>query len=211
MKSYLVKLKEETDRLRVIKEFKTEDDAIKSSLYKFIETQSKNPDDDMTCGEMGVMMRLANYAVCIIITYESGQISRDDLDLCLRRKPIQDGFYADVSPLDFDFIFESTINHRYYTSWNYLIDDLGSKTYDSEIYEPYFTLAALYSFDTIFEQLEKMLADFKAAHPDFDKMTNPERLERFFAWKDNWDDIADFLERLIAECKKRYEEQHHEH
>ena len=71
--------------------------------------------------------------------------------------------------------------------------------------EPYFELSVMYSFDSIIDQIQKMVTDFKAAHEDFDKMTNEERIERFWSWQDNGNYIySDFFDNLIDECKKRF-------
>ena len=140
-----------------------------------------------------------------MIQYESNQISKTELDLYLRKKPVQGRFFTNVSPLDFNFVFESSINNRLYTSWYYLFDDLISNNVDFSMIEPYFELSIMYSFDSIFEQMQKMVTDFKTAHKDFDKMTNEERIERFWSWKGNGDYIYyDFLDNLIEECKKKY-------
>ena len=69
----------------------------------------------------------------------------------------------------------------------------------------------MYSFDSIIDQMQKMIADFKAAHEDFDKMTQDERLERFWSWKDNKAYIIDFLENLLDKCKIVYTILNHAH
>lgn len=140
-----------------------------------------------------------------MIQYESNQITKTELDLYLRKKPVQGRFFTNVSPLDFNFVFVSNINNRIYTSWHYFIDDLLSNNVDFSLIEPYFELSIMYSFDSIIDQIQKMVTDFKAAHEDFDKMTNEERIERFWSWQDNGNYIySDFFDNLIDECKKRF-------
>ena len=47
---------------------------------------------------------------------------------------------------------------------------------------------------------------------DFEKMTNNERLQRFWSWQGNEDYIYyDFFDNLLDECKKTYTRRNHEH
>ena len=197
-------MEKEKCKLRVIQAFDTIEDATKE-IERSLDWLKKVPDKKIVFGERQVLMNFAHNACCLMIQYESNQISKTELDLYLRKKPVQGRFFTNVSPLDFNFVFESSINNRLYTSWYYLFDDLISNNVDFSMIEPYFELSIMYSFDSIFEQMQKMVTDFKTAHKDFDKMTNEERIERFWSWKGNGDYIYyDFLVNLIEECKKKY-------
>ena len=69
----------------------------------------------------------------------------------------------------------------------------------------------MYSFDRIIEQMQKMVADFKAAHDDFDKMTREERLDRFWSWQGNEDYLKnDFFEKHLDKCRTIYAILNHE-
>ncbi len=70
----------------------------------------------------------------------------------------------------------------------------------------------MYSFDSIIDQIQKMVAVFKAAHEDFDKMTKDERLERFWSWNGNMEYMKDvFFVSLLDKCKTVYTILNHEH
>jgi len=197
-------MEKEKCKLRVIQAFDSIEDATKE-IERSLDWLKKVPDKKIVFGERQVLMNFAHNACCLMIQYESNQISKTELDLYLRKKPVQGRFFTNVSPLDFNFVFESSINNRLYTSWYYPFDDLISNNVDFSMIEPYFELSIMYSFDSIFEQMQKMVTDFKTAHKDFDKMTNEERIERFWSWKGNGDYIYyDFLDNLIEECKKKY-------
>ena len=82
----------------------------------------------------------------------------------------------------------------------------------STIIESYSELSIMYSFDRIIEQMQKMVADFKAAHDDFDKMTREERLDRFWSWQGNEDYLKnDFFEKHLDKCRTIYTILNHEH
>ena len=61
-----------------------------------------------------------------------------------------------------------------------------------------------YSFDSIIDQIQKMVTDFKAAHEDFDKMSRRERVKRFWSWNGNMEYMEIFFENLLDKCKKTY-------
>ena len=51
--------------------------------------------------------------------------------------------------------------------------------------------------------MQKMVAEFKAAHRDFDNMTMDERITKFRSWNENEDYINNnFLVSLIHKCRK---------
>ena len=197
-------MEKEKGKLRVIQVFDTIEEVTKE-IERSLDWLKKDPDKKIVFGEREVLMNFAHNACCLMIQYESNQISKTELDLYLRKKPVQGRFFTNVSPLDFNFVFVSNINNRIYTSWHYFIDDLLSNNVDFSLIGPYFELSIMYSFDSIIDQIQKMVTDFKAAHEDFDEMTNEERIERFWSWQDNGNYIySDFIDNLIDECKKRY-------
>ena len=64
----------------------------------------------------------------------------------------------------------------------------------------------MYSFDSIIDEIQKMVADFKAAHEDFDKMTREERLKRFWSWQGNEDYMKkDLFEKHLDKCRTIYD------
>lgn len=57
-----------------------------------------------------------------------------------------------------------------------------------------------------------MVADFKAAHKDFDKMTQDERVELFCSWNGNKEYMEKvFFESLLDKCRKTYAVLNHEY
>ena len=142
-----------------------------------------------------------------ILQYEADLISKDELDLYLGKKDC----LTDVNPLDFNFLLVSTINYCTYQSRSYYIDEKDLDETYSKILELYSELAVMYSFDSIIDQIQKMVADFKVAHKDFDKMTQDERMERFCSWNGNREYMKDvFFEGLLDKCKKTYGVLYHE-
>ena len=122
-------MEKEKCKLRVIQAFDTIEDVTKE-IERSLDWLKKVPDKKIVFGERQVLMNFAHNACCLMIQYESNQISKTELDLYLRKKPVQGRFFTNVSPLDFNFVFESSINNRLYTSWYYLFDDLISNNVD---------------------------------------------------------------------------------
>ena len=204
-------MEKEKGKLRVIQVFDTIEEVTKE-IESSLDWLKKDPDKKIVFGEREVLMNFAHNACCLMIQYESNQISKTELDLYLRKKPVQGRFLTNVSPLDFNFVFVSNINNRIYTSWHYFIDDLLSNNVDFSLIEPYFELSIMYSFDSIIDQIQKMVTDFKAAHEDFDKMSTGERLERFWSWNRNDEYMEnDFFEKHLDKCKTIYSILNHEH
>ena len=143
-----------------------------------------------------------------MLQYEAGKISKDELDLYLGKKE----YLTDANPLEFNFLFRSSINNLFYTNRHYDIDEKDMGDAYSTIIESYSELSIMYSFDRIIEQAQKMVTDFKAAHDDFDKMTSEERLDRFWSWQDNEDYMKnDFFNNLLDKCRTIYAILNHEH
>ena len=190
------------EEVRVIKVFYNEEDVIKE-----IRSHKDEPDMLWSLGEKDFLMNVANNMCHFILQYEAGLISKDELDLYLGKKDC----LTDVNPLDFNFLLVSTINFSTYQSRPYYIDEKDLDETYSKILELYSELAVMYSFDSIIDQIQKMVADFKAAHKDFDKMTQDERVERFCSWNGNREYMKDvFFESLLDKCKKTYGVLYHE-
>lgn len=185
------------EEIRVIKVFDNEDDVIKE-----FSSNEVNPDMYWSLGETVFLMNVAIRTSDFILLYEAGLISKDDLDSCLLKKDC----LSNVNPLGFNFLFVSSINNHAYISMPYCID--GKDLYDtfSKILELYSELSIMYSFDSIIDQIQKMVADFKAAHEDCDKMTRKERLKRFWSWQGNADYMKnDFFEKHLDKCRTIYD------
>ena len=74
--------------------------------------------------------------------------------------------------------------------------------------ESYDELSNMYSFDSIIEQMQKMVTEFMAAHRNFDKMTMDERVTKFRSWNGNEDYINNnFLVSLLQKCREDTREQ----
>ena len=190
------------EEVRVIKVFYNEEDVIKE-----IRSHKDEPGMLWSLGEEDFLMNVANNMCHFILQYEAGLISKDELDLYLGEKDC----LTDVNPLDFNFLLVSTINYCTYQSRPYYIDEKDLDDTYSKILELYSELAIMYSFDSIIDQIQKMVADFKAAHKDFDKMTQDERVERFCSWNGNRGYMKDvFFESLLDKCKKTYAVLYHE-
>ena len=195
-------MEEEKEKTRVIRVFDNVDDVIKD-----IRSHKDEPGMLWSLGEDAFLMNVANLMCHLILQYEAGLISKDELDLYLGKK---DGL-TDVNPLDFNFLFVSTINGCTYTSRPEYIDEKDLDDTYSKILELYSELSIMYSFDSIIDQIQKMVADFKTAHNDFDKITSEERLDRFWSWQDNEDYMKnDFFVSLLDKCKKVYAILNHE-
>lgn len=194
-------MEKEKEKIRVIKVFDNVDDVIK-------EIRS-HKDGPITCslGEIDFLMNVANIMCNLMLQYEAGLISKDELDLYLGKKTC----LTDVNPLDFNFLFVSTINYCTYESRSYYIDEKDLDDTYSKILELFSELYIMYSFDSIIDQIQKMITDFKAAHEDFDEMTQDERVERFCSWNGNREYMKDvFFESLLDKCKKTYGVLYHE-
>ena len=189
------------EEVRVIKVFDNVDDVIK-------EIRS-HKDGPSTCslGEIDFLMNVANIMCHLMLQYEAGVISKDELDLYLGKKDC----LTDVNPLDFNFLFVSTINYCTYISRSCYIDEKDLDDTYSKILELFSELYIMYSFDSIIDQIQKMITDFKAAHEDFDEMTQDERVERFCSWNGNKEYMKDvFFVGLLDKCKKTYGVLYHE-
>ena len=190
------------EEVRVIKVFYNEEDVIKE-----IRSHKDEPGMLWSLGEKDFLMNVANNMFHFILQYEAGLISKDELDLYLGKKDC----LTDVNPLDFNFLLVSTINYCTYQSRPYYIDEKDLDDTYSKILELYSELAIMYSFDSIIDQIQKMITDFKAAHEDFDKMTHDERVERFCSWNGSEEYMKDvFFVNLLDKCKKTYGVLYHE-
>ena len=195
-------MEEEKEKTRVIRVFDNVDDVIKD-----IRSHKDEPSMLWSLGEDAFLMNVANLMCHLILQYEAGLISKDELDLYLGKK---DGL-TDVNPLDFNFLFVSTINGCTYTSRPEYIDEKDLDDTYSKILELYRELSIMYSFDSIIDQIQKMVTDFKAAHEDFDKMTQDERVERFCSWNGGKEYMKEvFFVSLLDKCKKVYAILNHE-
>ena len=196
-------MEEEKEKTRVIRVFDNVDDVIKD-----IRSQKDEPGMLWSLGEDAFLMNVANLMCHLILQYEAGLISKDELDLYLGKK---DGL-TDVNPLDFNFLFVSTINGCTYTSRPEYIDEKDLDDTYSKILELYSELSIMYSFDSIIDQIQKMVTDFKAAHEDFDKMTQDERVERFCSWNGGKEYMKEvFFVSLLDKCRTIYAILNHEH
>ena len=193
----------EKEKIRVINVFDNEEDVIND-----IRSHKDEPGMLWSLGEDAFLMNVANFMCQIILQYEAGLISKDELDLYLGKKDC----LTDVNPLDFNFLLVSTINGCTYTSRPCYIDEKDLDDTHSKILELYSELSIMYSFDSIIDQIQKMVADFKTAHKDFDKMTHDERVERFCSWNGSKEYMKDvFFVSLLDKCKKIYAILNHEY
>lgn len=196
-------MKKGKEEIRIIKVFDNVDDVIKD-----IRSHKDEPGMLWSLGEDAFLMNVANLMCHLILQYEAGLISKDELDLYLGKK---DGL-TDVNPLDFNFLFVSTINGCTYTSRPEYIDEKDLDDTYSKILELYSELSIMYSFDSIIDQIQKMVTDFKAAHEDFDKMTQDERVERFCSWNGSKEYMKEvFFVSLLDKCRTIYAILNHEH
>ena len=195
-------MKKEKKEVRVIKVFDNEED-----VYNEFLSNQGNLDLYWSLGETVFLMNVAIRTSDFILQYEAGLISKNDLDSCLLKKDC----ISNVNSLGFNFLFVSSINNHAYISMPYCID--GKDLYDtfSKILELYSELSIMYSFDSIIDQIQKMVTDFKAAHEDFDKMTQDERVERFCSWNGSKEYMKEvFFVSLLDKCKKVYAILNHE-
>ena len=195
-------MEKEKEEIRVIHVFDNVGDVI-----NHIRSHKDEPGMLWSLGEDAFLMNVANFMCQIILQYEASLISKDEMDLYLGKK---DGL-TDVNPLDFNFLFVSTINGCTYTSRPEYIDEKDLDDTYSKILELYSELSIMYSFDSIIDQIQKMVTDFKAAHEDFGKMTQDERVERFCSWNGSKEYMKEvFFVRLLDKCKKVYAMLNHE-
>ena len=166
-------MEKEKKEIRVIQVFDNEKDAInKFRNYEY------DSDNLLALSETGFLRTVAIMISNFILKYEAGLISKNDLDFYLGKKDC----LSNVNPLGFNFLFVSSINNCVYISRPYDIDEKDLDDTYSKILEFYSELSIMYSFDSIIDQIQKMITDFKAAHEDFDEMTQDERVERFCSW-----------------------------
>ena len=194
-------MQREKEKIRVIHVFDNAKDATQE-MFNHADGTIKKPKVHCAMGEKQVLMNVASNVYGFMLMNEADEISKAELDLFLRRKPLPPKVLVNVSPLDFNFVLRSSINKRFYTNSEYYLEDIDDSAYTS-IIENYNELSIMYSFDSIFEQMQKMVTDFKAAHHDFDKMTMDERMMKFRSWQDNEDYINnEFLDNLLDKCIK---------
>jgi hypothetical protein len=195
-------MEKEKEKIIVIHVFDNQDDVINEIR------SCEDHETPISLGEIDFLMNVADLVCNFMLLYGAGEISKDELDLCLGKKE----YLTDANPLEFNFIFRSSINNLFYTNRHYYIDEKDLDDAYSTIIESYSELSIMYSFDRIIEQMQKMVADFKAAHDDFDKMTREERLDRFWSWQGNEDYLKnDFFEKHLDKCRTIYTILNHEH
>ncbi len=196
-------MEDEKEVIRVIHVFDNDED-----FNNEICSHEDEPDMPFALGEIGFLMNVANIMCHFILRYEAGLMSKDDLDLYLVKKDC----LSNINPLEFNFLFVSSINDSTYMSRTYRIDEKDLDDTFSKILELYLELSIMYSFDSIIDQIQKMVTDFKAAHEDFDKMSKGERLERFWSWNGNKEYMEEvFFESLLDKCKRVYTILNHEY
>ena len=195
-------MEEERKKLRVIHVFDNGEDAAIEMAGRSDKTITP-PGIRFAMGEQQVLMNVAFNVYFYLFKYEAGEISKTELDLYLRTKPLPPKILVNTHPLDFNFVLWSSINKRFYTNREYYLEDLDLEDAYSAIMESYDELSNMYSFDSIIEQMQKMVAEFKAAHRDFDNMTMDERITKFRSWNENEDYINNnFLVSLLDKCRK---------
>ena len=195
-------MEEERKKLRVIHVFDNVEDAA-NEMFRNIDGTTKKSSVHCMVGEEQFLINVAYTVYLYLLHYEAGLISKAELDLFLRTKPLPAKTLVNVSPVEFNFVFRSSINKRFYTNREYYLEDLDLEDAYSAIMESYDELSNMYSFDIIIEQMQKMVTEFKAAHRDFDKMTMDERITKFRSWNGNEDYINNnFLVSLLDKCRK---------
>jgi len=194
-------MKEERKKLRVIKTFVNVEDAAKE-MFNHADGTKEKPKVRCAVDEKEFLMNVASRVYCFMLQYEAGEISKAELELFLRKIPLPKNTLVNVSPLDFNFIFWSSINKRLYTNCEYYLEELDQEDAYT-INELYSELSIMYSFDSIIDKMRELVSDFKAANHDLYKMTMSERVTKLRAWKGNEDYINnDFLEKLLDKCRK---------
>lgn len=195
-------MEEERNKLRIIHVFDNAEDAAKEMAGRSDKTITP-PGISCAMGEQQVLMNVAFHVYFYLLKYEAGEISKTELDLYLRTKPLPPKVLVNAHPLDFNFVLWSSVNKRFYTNREYYLEDLDLENAYSAIMESYDELSNMYSFDSIIEQMQKMVTDFKTAHHDFSEMTMSERITKFRSWNGNEDYINNtFLVSLLGNCRK---------
>ena len=195
-------MEKEKEKIRVIHVFDNGEDAAKEMAGRSDKTITP-PGISCAMGEQQVLMNVAFQVYFYLFKYEAGEISKTELDLYLRTKPLPPKILVNAHPLDFNFVLWSSINKRFYTNREYYLEDLDVEDAYSAIMESYDELSTMYSFDIIIEQMQKMVTDFKAEHQDFNKMTMSEIITKFRSWHGNEDYINNnFLVSLLDKCRK---------
>lgn len=195
-------MEEERKMLRVIHVFDNGEDAAIEMAGRSDKTITP-PGIRFAMGEQQVLMNVAFNVYFYLFKYEAGEISKTELDLYLRTKPLPPKILVNTHPLDFNFVLWSSINKRFYTNREYYLEDLDVEDAYSAIMESYDELSNMYSFDSIIEQMQKMVTEFMAAHRNFDKMTMDERVTKFRSWNGNEDYINNnFLVSLLQKCRE---------
>ena len=195
-------MEEERKKLRIIHVFDNGEDAAKE-MFGLTDGGTKKSGIRCMVGELQFLMNVAYTVYFYMLHYEAGEISKTELDLFLRTEPLPAKTIVNVSPVDFNFVFWSSINKRFYTNREYYLEDLDLVDAYSAITESYDELSNMYSFDSIIEQMQKMVTEFKAAHHDFSEMTMSERITKFRSWNGNEDYINNtFLVSLLGKCRK---------
>ena len=204
-------MEEERKKLRVIHVFDNGEDAAIEMAGRSDKTITP-PGISCAMGEQQVLMNVAFHVYFYLFKYEAGEISKTELDLYLRTSPLPPKVLVNAHPLDFNFVLVSTINGCTYTSRLCYIDEKDLDDTHSKILELYSELSIMYSFDSIIDQIQKMVADFKAAHEDFDNMTQDERVERFCSWNRSKEYMKEvFFVSLLDKCRKIYAILNHEY
>lgn len=195
-------MEEERKKLRIIHVFDNGEDAAKE-MFGLTDGGTKKSGIRCMVGELQFLMNVAYTVYLYMLHYEAGEISKTELDLFLRTEPLPAKTIVNVSPVDFNFVFWSSINKRFYTNREYDLENLDLVDAYSAITESYDELSHMYSFDSIIEQMQKMVTDFKTAHHDFSEMTMSERITKFRSWNGNEDYINNtFLVSLLGNCRK---------
>ena len=195
-------MEEERKMLRVIHVFDNGEDAAIEMAGRSDKTITP-PGIRFAMGEQQVLMNVAFNVYFYLFKYEAGEISKTELDLYLRTSHLPPKVLVNAHPLDFNFVLWSSINKRFYTNREYYLEDLDVEDAYSAIMESYDELSNMYSFDSIIEQMQKMVTEFMAAHRNFDKMTMDERVTKFRSWNGNEDYINNnFLVSLLQKCRE---------
>lgn len=182
------------EKIRMIKAFGNRKDVVKELSNHLDVSQNGTY---CVVNEKTFLMNVANIVCCYILEYEAGEMPKDELDVLLRKTPLPVKALITDSPVDFNFVIYSRFNKRIYTGLEYNYEDVGQKDVITTN-ELYHELSNMYSFDAIIDKIQKMVADFKAANPNFDKMTLTDRVTKFRSWNGNEDYINNnFLVKLL--------------
>ena len=116
-------MEEERKMLRVIHVFDNGEDAAIEMAGRSDKTITP-PGIRFAMGEQQVLMNVAFNVYFYLFKYEAGEISKTELDLYLRTKPLPPKILVNTHPLDFNFVLWSSINKRFYTNREYYLEDL---------------------------------------------------------------------------------------